>query len=60
MIKVSSCHIYKLEYPKGTRIYDIVYTSLLKLFKNWDNNEIEVDNEKDDLFFKVENIINSK
>lgn len=44
----------------GTRMHDVVHTSLLKLFRNQDNNTIEVDDEEDDLFLEVESIVYNK
>ena len=41
-------------------MHDVVHTSLLKLFRNQDNNTIEVDDEEDDLFLEVESIVYNK
>lgn len=42
-------------------MHNIVYTSLLKPFKNRPDNEVnEMDDEEEDLFYNVENIMNSK
>ena len=60
VIKVVSQHAYKLEYPKGIRMHNVIYTSLLKPFKSRNNDEMQVDDEEQDLFFEVENIIDSK
>src|SRR5258705_8849118 len=60
IIKVVSRHAYKLEYPKGIRMHNVVHTSPLKPFKSWDNDEMEIDDEEKDLFFDVDKIVDSK
>ena len=41
-------------------MHNVIHTSLLKPFKSRNDDEIQMDNEEEDLFFEVENIINSK
>ena len=41
-------------------MHNVIHPSLLKPFKNRHNDEMQVDDEEEDLFFEVENIINSK
>ena len=41
-------------------MHNVIHTSLLKLFKSQNDDEIQVDDEEEDLFFEVENIIDSK
>ena len=60
VIEVVSRHAYKLEYAKGIRIHNFIHTSLLKPFKSRNNDEMQVSDDKEDLFFEVENIIDSK
>ena len=62
IIKVVSRHAYKLEYPKGIRMHDVVHTSLLKPFRSRAENEMDedTDDEQKDLFFDVEKIVDSK
>ena len=39
---------------------NVIHTSLLKPFKSRDDDEMQIDDEEEDLFFEVENIIDSK
>ena len=41
-------------------MHNVIYTSLLKPFKSRNNDEMQVYDKEEDLFFEVENIINSK
>ena len=41
-------------------MHNVIHTSLLKPFKSQDNDEMQVDDKEEDLFFEVENIIDSK
>ena len=41
-------------------MHNVIHTSLLKPFRSRNNDEMQVDDEEEDLFFEVENIIDSK
>ena len=41
-------------------MHNVINTSLLKPFRSQNNDEMQVDDEEEDLFFEVENIIDSK
>ena len=61
VIKVLGCHAYKLDLPKGICIHNVVHTILLKLFNKYDgDDEMQINDEADELFFEVEKILDSK
>ena len=41
-------------------MHNFIHTSLLKPFKSRNNDKMQVSDDEEDLFFKVENIIDSK
>ena len=41
-------------------MHNVIHTSLLKPFKSHNNDEMQMSDEEEDLFFEVENIIDSK
>ena len=61
IVKLISRHAYKLDLTKGIRIYNIIHTTMLKPFIQRQDDEIHLDdNEQNDLFFDVEQMIDSK
>ena len=50
----------KLELPRGIKLYHVVHTIILNPFKARESNENKVDDEEDELFFKIKAILDSK
>jgi len=54
-------HAYEVETPNRIRLHKVIHTSLLKLFQERPEGQIDIDEDKTDkLFFVVEKIINSR
>src|SRR5258706_12841394 len=61
VIKVVGRHAYKLELPKGIRLHHVIHTTMLKPFKTREgDDQMEVDDEQDELFYEVEGILDSR
>ena len=60
VIKVIGRHAYKLDLPRGIRIHNVVHTTMLKPFIQRQGDEMQIDDEENELFFDVDQILDSK
>ena len=61
IVKLIGRHAYKLDLPKGIRIHNVIHTTMLKPFIQCQDDEMHLDDdEQNNLFFDVEQILDSK